>query len=84
MKKLRFKVLKTTFYKMSIIFDAELVKFKAQCEDLVKKSSIDYSKIIDQLKDGLKSKDHIINKLLTAIGCVTSLELISKIILYIN
>ena len=39
------------------IFDAELINFKAQCENLVKKSSVDYSKIVDQLQDELKSKD---------------------------
>ena len=33
------------------IFDAELVKFKAECEDLVKKSCADYNKIVDQLQD---------------------------------
>ena len=33
------------------IFDAELVNFKAQCEDLVKKSCADYNKIVDQLQD---------------------------------
>ena len=31
------------------IFDAKLVNFKAQCEDLVKKSCADYNKIVDQL-----------------------------------
>ena len=60
------------------IFDAELVNFKAQCEDLVKKSCADYNKIVDQLQDELKSKDHIINKLLTTIGDLTSSELKSK------
>ena len=35
------------------IFDAELVNFKAQCEDLVKKSCADYNKIVDQLQDEL-------------------------------
>ena len=60
------------------IFDAELVNFKAQCEDLVKKSYADYNKIVDQLQDELKSKDHVINKLLTTIGDLTSLELKSK------
>ena len=60
------------------IFDAELVNFKAQCEDLVKKSCADYNKIVDQLQDELKSKDHIINKLLTTIGDLTSTELKSK------
>ena len=57
------------------IFDAELVNFKAQCEDLVKKLCADCNKIVDQLQDELKSKDHIINKLLTTIGAVTSTEL---------
>ena len=68
------------------IFDAELVNFKAQCEDLVKKSCADYNKIVDQLQDELKSKDHIINKLLTTIGDLTSSELKSKdnIIVSIN
>ena len=60
------------------IFDAELVNFKAQCEDLVKKSCADYNKIVDQLHSGLKSKNHIINKLLTTIGDLTSTELKSK------
>ena len=60
------------------IFDAELVNFKAQCENLVKKSCADYNKIVDQLQDKLKSKDHIINKLLTIIGDLTSSELKSK------
>ena len=60
------------------IFDAELVNFKAHCEDLVKKSCADYNKIVDQLQDELKSKDHIINKLLTTIGDLTSTELKSK------
>ena len=50
------------------IFDTELVKFKARCEDLIKKSYADYNKIIGQLHDKLKSKDHIINKLRTTIG----------------
>ena len=57
------------------IFDAELVNFKAQCEDLVKRSSVNYNKIVDQLQDELKSKDHIINKLLTTIGDLTNTEL---------
>ena len=54
------------------IFDTELVNFKAQCEDLVKKSCADYNTIVDQLQDELKSKDRIINKLLTTIGDLTS------------
>ena len=37
------------------IFDAQLVNFKAQCENLVKKSCADYNKIVDQLQDQLKS-----------------------------
>ena len=49
------------------IFDAELVNFKAQCEDLVKRSCANYNKIVDQLQDELKSTNHIINKLLTTI-----------------
>ena len=57
------------------ISDTELVNFKAQCEDLVKKSCADYNKVIGQLQDELKSKDHIINKLLTTIGDLTSSEL---------
>ena len=60
------------------IFDAELVNFKAQCEVLVKKSCADYNKIVDQLQGELKSKDHIINKLLTTIGDLNSSELKSK------
>ena len=60
------------------IFDAELVNFKAQCEDLVKKSCDDYNKIVDQLQDELKSKDHITNKLLTTIRDLTSSESKSK------
>ena len=60
------------------IFDAELINFKVQCEDLVKKSCADYNKIVHQLQDELKSKDHIINKLLTTIGDLTSTELKSK------
>ena len=60
------------------IFNTELVNFKAECEDLVKKSCADYNKIIGQLQDELKSKDHIINKLLTTIGDLTSSELKSK------
>ena len=55
-------------------FDAELINFKAQCEDLVKKSCGDYNKIVDQLQDELKSKDHTINKLLTRIGDLTCTE----------
>ena len=51
------------------------VSFKAQCEDLVKKSCAEYNKIIDQLQNELTSKDHIINKLLTAIGDLTSTQL---------
>ena len=42
------------------IFDTKLINFKAQCEDLVKKSRADYSKIISQPQDELKSKDRII------------------------
>ena len=60
------------------IFNTELVNFKAECKNLVKKSCADYNKIIDQLQDELKSKDHIINKLLTTIGDLTSSELKSK------
>ena len=60
------------------IFDAELVNSKTQCEDIVKKSCADYNKIVDQLQDELKSKDHIMNKLLTTIGDLTSSELKSK------
>ena len=59
------------------IFNTELVNFKAQCEGLVKKSCVD-NKIICQLQDELKSKDYIINKLLTTIGDLTSSELKSK------
>ena len=69
---------------ISVIFDAELVNFKTQCEDLVKKSCVDYKKLIDQLQDELKSKDHTLNKLLTTTGYLTSLELKSEIILFIN
>ena len=60
------------------IFDAELVTFKAQCENLVKTSYADYNNIVDQLQHELKSKDHIINKLLTTKGDLTSSELKSK------
>ena len=60
------------------IFNTELVNFKAQCEDLVKKSCTDYNKIIGQLQDELKSKGYIINKLLTTIGDLISSELKSK------
>ena len=60
------------------IFDAKLFNFKAQFGDLVKKSCTDYNKIIDQIQDELKSKDHIINKLLTTIGDLTTSELKSK------
>ena len=60
------------------IFDAELVNVKAECEDLVKISYADYDKIVDQLQDELKSKEHIINKLLTTIGYLTSSELKSE------
>ena len=60
------------------IFNTELVNFKAQCENLVKKSCADYNKIIGQLQDELKSKDNVINKLLTTIGDLTSSELKSK------
>ena len=49
------------------IFDAKLVNFKAQYEDLVKRSCANYNKIVYQLQDELKSTDHIINKLLTTI-----------------
>ena len=44
----------------------------------MKKSCADYNKIIDQLQDELKPKDHIINKLLTTIGDLTSSELKSR------
>ena len=57
------------------IFDTELVNFKAQCGDL---SCPDYNKVIGQLQDELKSNNHIINKLLTTIGDLTSAELKSK------
>ena len=60
------------------IFDTELVNFKAQCGDLVKNSCPDYNKVIGQLQDELKSSNHIINKLLTTIGDLTSSELKSK------
>ena len=60
------------------LFNTELVNFNAQCEDLVKKSCTDYKKIISKLQDKLKSKGHIINKLLTTIGDLTSSELKSK------
>ena len=60
------------------IFYAELVNFKAQCEDLVKRSCADYNKIVHQLQEELKSKDHIINKILTTIENLTSSELKSK------
>ena len=60
------------------IINTELVNFKAQCEDLVKKSCADYNKIIGQVQDERKSKDHIINKLLTTIGVLTSSELKPK------
>ena len=63
---------------MIAAFEAELVNFKAQCEDLVKLSCADYIKIVDQLQDELKLKDRIINKLLTTIGDFTSSELKSK------
>ena len=63
---------------MIAAFEAELANFKAQCEDLVKLSCADYIKIVDQLQDELKSKDRIINKLLTTIGDLTSSELKSK------
>ena len=66
------------------IFDTELVNFKAHFEDIVKKSCADYNKIVDELQDELKSKDHIINKLLTTIGDLTSSELKLKVILYIK
>ena len=58
-------------------FDAELVNFKGQCGDLVKKSCADYNKTVDQLQDELKSKDHMINQLLTTID-LASTELKSK------
>ena len=58
-------------------FDAKLVNFKGQCEDLVKKSCADYKKTVDQLQDELKSKDHMINQLLTTID-LASTELKSK------
>ena len=38
------------------IFYAELVNFKAHCEDFVKKSCVLYNKIIGHLQDELKSK----------------------------
>ena len=60
------------------IFDAELANSKAQCEDLVKKPCADYNKIMDQIHEELKSKDHIINKFLTTMGDLTSSELKSK------
>ena len=66
------------------IFNTELVNFKAQCEDLVKRSCADYSKIISQLQDELKSKDHITDKLLTAIRDLTSSELKLKDIIIHN
>ena len=83
MKNLRVNVLRTIFYK---IFAKILVKYltmnlstlKINVEDLVKKPCADYNKVIDQLQDELKSKDHIINKLLTTIGHLTSSKLRSK------
>ena len=45
---------------------------------MVKNSCADYNKTKSQLQDELKSKDHIINKLLRKIGDLTSLELKSK------
>ena len=59
------------------IFDEELVNFKAQCEDLVKQLCANHNKIVDQPQDELKSKDHIIKKLLIVID-LTSSELKSK------
>ena len=77
-------ILKNLHENIIEIFDAELVNFKAQCEGLVKKSCTDYNKIVDQLQDELKSKDHIINKLLTTIGDLTNSELKSKNNIIIN
>ena len=59
------------------ILDEELVNFKAQCEDLVKQLCANHNKIVDQPQDELKSKDHIIKKLLIVID-LTSSELKSK------
>ena len=83
MKNLRVNVLRTIFYK---IFAKILVKYltmnlstlKINVEDLVKKPCADFNKTIDQLQDELKSKDHIINKILTTIGHLTSSKLRSK------
>ena len=59
------------------IFDAELVNFKAQCEDLVKKSCAYYNKIVDQLQGELKSKDNIIHKLINQSNCEENTNRIS-------
>ena len=56
---------------ISEIFDAELYSS-------VLKLGGDYNKIIDQLEDELKSRDHIIKKLRTTIVDLTSSELKSK------
>ena len=73
MKKLRFKILKTTFYK---IFANILGKYLTSNLSTLKlnlnTSLADYNKIIDELQDELKSKDHFINKLLTTIGDLTT------------
>ena len=63
MKKLRFEILKITFYK---ILAKILVKYLAP----------NLSSLKLNLK--LKSKDHIINKLLTTVGDLTSSKLKSK------
>ena len=59
-------------------FKDNILQFMRICEDLIKKSSAGNNKIIGQLQDELKSKDHIINSILTTIGDLTSSELKSK------
>ena len=60
------------------IFDSEFTIFKSKCEELVQKSSVRYSKQIDHLQNGLKTKDKIIDQLLKSLSSLTTSELKSK------
>ena len=61
-----------------VICDKELSAFKCKCEDLIEKSITRYDRQILHLQDELKSKDKIINQLLTTLGNITNTELTSK------
>ena len=80
MKKLKLKVLKKTFYKITRnnikeIFDSEFTIFKSKCEELVQTSSVRYNKQIDHLQNELKMKDKIIDQLLKSFSSLTNSEL---------